>query len=406
MIGRTNAVRTTPIQTKFGYTIVRIAETTSNPYARVTYPASVTINNITYNNCIPQSGFTEARGTSLNSWEGHKLIESIQPVALNGNSWVTSGYSLTDSTTWSSSYDWFTEFPFRWMAWYKTGNDVYIIFSDDAENPDNTIFQDYAFLNNSNQRVPNFHFGCFDGTVTSNMLYSKKTGTNPTGSVSITNFITYAKARGTDFDIITFYQVMYITGLFITLYKTTDCQGYSNSGAYGLGKGRVSTGSVGAVNGVSFDNNYGMFGDRSGTNSQAVFFWIHDIWGNICDFVGGAKTDSRRRLMTQTGKVSSVTDSDFNNTELTPSVSSNYSGYVTAIAGGQKTGPFPRTASGGSGTTYFSDNCDVYASYFPNWGGYYYYNDEAGLFRWYFNISATGTSGDISSRLSYKGGRT
>lgn len=389
----------------FGYTIVKIAEGTSNPYDRVSYPASVTINNKTYTNCIPQSGFTEARGTSLNSWVGHKLIEGIQPVARNGSTWITSGYSLTDSTSWNSSYDWFTEFPFRWMAWYKTGSNVYIIFSDDSNNPDSTIFQDYAFLNNSNQRVPNFHFGCFDGTVSSDALYSRRTGSNPTVSTRLRNFINDAKARGTDYDIITYYQCMYIIGLFVTLYKTTDCQGYSNS-AYGLGKGYVNGTSIQLIVGLSFNNNYGMYGDRSGTTSRVSFFWIHDIWGNIYDFVGGAKTDSNRRLMTQTGKVSSVTDSDFNNTALTPSLSSSVSGFVTAIAGGQKTGPFPTTASGGSSTTYFSDFCNVIASYFPIWGGRYNNAGNAGLFYWYFDRSATDSYGNIGSRLSYKGGRT
>ena len=400
MIGRTNAVHVAP-ERGFGYTIVKIAEGTSDPYSRCTYPASVTINNKTYTNCIPQSGFTEARGTSLNSWEGHKLIEGIQPVAKTTSVWVTSGYSLTDSTDWSLFYDWFTEFPFRWLAWYKTGTDVYIIFSDDNENPDSTVFQDYAFLNNSNQRVPNFHFGCFDGTISGISLYSMGTGSNPTVNRSIADFINCARARGTDYDIITYYQVMYITGLFVTLYKTTDCQGYSNS-SYGLGKGRVNTGSVGAVNGVSFDNNYGMYGDRSGTSSQAVFFWIHDIWGNIYDFIGGAKTNSSSILLTQTGKVSSVTESDFN---VDTSVSSSASGWCTAIAGGQKTGPFPITTSGGSGTTYYSDDGGVNASYFPRWGGYYYSIDSAGLFFWYFDRSATDTGGGFGSRLSYKGGR-
>ena len=408
--GSTVNAGTIVVSYSFGFTIVQIAEGTSDPYNRVSYPTSVTINGKTYTNSIPSTGFTEARGTSLNGWAVadnacSKLIEGIRPVALNGSSWVTSGYSLTDSTGWSSSYDWFTEFPFRWMAWYKTGSTVYIIFSDKSENPDSTIFQDYAFLNNSNVRKPNMHIGCFDGTNTSNVLYSKRTGANPTVNVSITNFIAYAEARGTDFDIITFYQAMYVTGLFITLYKTTDCQGYSNS-SYGLGKGYVGGSSVQTIVGLAFDNNYGMYGDRSGTTSRVSFFWIHDIWGNIFDFVGGAKTDSNRRLMTQTGKVSSVTDSDFNNTALTSSLSSSLSGYVTAIAGGQKTGPFPTTASGGSGTTYFSDDCFVYTSNFPVWGGYYGYTDRAGLFYWRFNYSATETGGDIGSRLSYKGGRT
>ena len=51
-------------------------------------------------------------------------------------------------------------------------------------------------------------------------------------------------------------------------------------------------------------------------------------------------------------------------------------------------------------TPTFSDNCNVNASNFPNWGGNYNNTDNAGLFNWNFNNSATNTNGNIGSRTS------
>lgn len=386
----------------FRFTIVAITQSVADPYSRCTYPSNVTINGKTYKNSAPAEADC-AKGTSLGGWVGHWLIEGIQPVARNGTTWVTTGYSLTDSTSWDSTWDWFTEFPFRWMGWYTENGVVYILLSNDEDNPDTEVFVDYHCLNNSNARVPNFHIGCFDGTVSSSRLYSRKTGSSPTVSTSLTDFITYAKARGTDYDIITYYQIMYITALFVTLYKTTDCQGYSNS-AYGLGKGYVGGSSVQSIVGLSFDNDYGMYGDRSGTTSRVSFFWIHDIWGNIYQLFGSAKTGSNRRLMTQTGKVSSVSDSDFNLTDLTPSITSYFNGYVSEVAGGRDSGPFPSKV-GGSATTYYADASSLSPSSFYHWGGSYGGGDYAGLFYYYYTTATLENAID-GSRLSYKGGRT
>ena len=405
-------------ETGFGYTIVKIDETVANPYDRVTYPASVTINSKLYKNCIPQSGFTEARGTSLNSWIGHKLIEGIQPVAMDSSgNWITSGYSLTDSTAWNSSYDWFTEFPFRWMAWYKTGSDVYVIFSDNNNNPDTTIFQDYAFLNNSNQRVPNFHFGCFDATVetvsiqgtSQDVLRSKRVSSKPKTNVTIGSFINYAKNRNlqsglNDFDIITYYQCMYLIGLFVTLYKTTDCQGFSNDGSYGLGKGRVGMLDSSNITGGTLIN--GMSGTTANQSTMATFFWIHDIWGNVNNYIGGALPDSNRRLMTQTGRISSTDANDYNLTNLTPSLSSNVTNNtITTIAGGRDSGPFPQSTSSGVNNKYYADAGTVMNRY-PYWGAYYGRNEYGGIFSIEFSTQSYNSSAFTGSRLSYKGGRT
>lgn len=390
---------------RFGYTILRVARSTSSPTARCSYPSSVTINGKTYTNSAPAESNC-AKGTSLNGWASHKLIEGIKPVLKNGSTWTD--LEKSSSASWSTNGDAFTEFPFRWLGFYKDSSYDYILLSDESENPDSTVFNDYAFLNNSNVRQPNTHVGCFDADYTSSVLGSKR-GTSVKVSTSLTNFISCASARGTNYDIITYWQAQYITALFCTLYKTTDCQGYSDS-LTGLGYGYTASNNSAprGNSGVSFDNSYGLYGTKSNSTSAVVFFWLHDIWGSVYQWVGGAKTNSSRQLMTCVGKMSSTTDSDFNLTENTSGAypTSNVSGYMTDMAGTVKSGFFPIASSSGSSTTYFSDAAYVFSSLFPFWGGSWNDAGGAGLFAWVFNVGASDTGSYIGSRLSYKGGRS
>lgn len=68
-----------------------------------------------------------------------------------------------------------------------------------------------------------FHWGMFHGLISSSKLYSYS-GVTPTVSQSITNFSNYAKARGTGYDLITYYQAQYLIALMVLLFKTTDLQ--------------------------------------------------------------------------------------------------------------------------------------------------------------------------------------
>ena len=146
-----------------------------------------------------------------------------------------------------------------------------------------------------------------------------------------------------------------------------------------------------------------MYGYPSDATKPVSFFWIHDFWGNIYDFVGCAKTDSSSRLMTIIDGYSSVTESDF--TLVTPNTpTDNRGGYVSDVVGTNGAGFLPKTCSG-STTTFWCDSGNVYASYFPRWGGYWSYGDSAGPFYWRFDYSATDTDSSVGSRLSYRSGR-
>lgn len=190
----------------------------------------------------------------------------------------------------------------------------------------------------------------------------------------------------------TWYQWTYLTALAVLLYKSTNLQA-------AMAQGYVSGSGVQSETALTFSNDYGMAGSTS-TTQQMAFFWIQNLWGNMYQFVGGAKTDSNKRLMTSTG-YSSVTNSDFDKTALSPSSSLSLYGYVSKVVGTTDAGFFPVEFSGAV-TTYFADRGYVGASYFPDVGGDYGSGDYAGPFRANFYDSATGTATYVGSRLSYR----
>lgn len=165
-----------------------------------------------------------------------------------------------------------------------------------------------------------------------------------------------------------------------------------------MAQGYVGGSSVQSETALTFSNDYGMAGSTS-TTQQMAFFWIQNLWGNMHQFVGGAKTDSSYKLMTSTG-YSSVNDSDFDKKSLGGPSSSLY-GHISKVVGTTDAGFFPAECSGAA-TTYFADYGYVYPSGFPGVGGNYGGGDYAGPFLAYFGHSATGTNTGVGSRLSYR----
>ena len=362
---------------------VKIARTGSDPSARVTY-----INDA--------EGFTpivNSAGTfDMGSWAGNDLISGIKPMSKSGSVWTELDKRTLSGCPTSTAADALVEVPTWYLSLDNDDDYIYVRFSEKKQ--DDT-YDDLASRLNG-ERIGMFHIAMFDALNSSSKLYSYS-GATPTVNTSITNFIAYAKARGDGYDLATYYQMTYLTALMILLFKSTDGQGT-------LGKGLTSSGSAAqARSKLTFTNDYGMSGYPSDATKPVSFFWIHDFWGNVYQFIGCAKTDSSSRIMTIIDGYSSVTESDF--TLVTPNTpTGNRSGYVSDVVGTTGAGFLPKTCSG-STTTFWCDYGNVSTSYFPLFGGDWAGGDSAGPFYWYFDFSATSTYSDIGSRLSYRSGR-
>lgn len=365
----------------------RIAVSNSDPSARVTYPQTI------HGQTNGAYGKTPASGTGancMNDWAGCELISGIKrQKGSAGGGWT----DIANNAAWQTGNygsDMMTYVPTWYMKMTNDGTNIDCAFS---QTQIDTTWKDYAGSVGTNH-VGHFRVGCFAGYLydnTDTVMLLSQGNVKPTVNKSITNFITYAKARGTGYDIITWYQYTYLQALAVLLYKSTNLQA-------AMAQGYVGGSSVQSETALTFSNDYGMAGGTS-TTQQMAFFWIQNLWGNMYQFVGGAKIDSSCKLMTQT-RYSSVNDSDFDKKSLGGPASA-ISGYISKVVGTTDAGFFPAECSGAA-TTYFADYGLVYASYFPCVGGYYNSGDCAGPFVAAFYYSATGTGTGIGSRLSYR----
>ena len=356
-----------------------------NPSTRVSYPSEI------FGQPNGAAGIvTPASGTGencLGDWAGCNLISGIHRELGNSTAGWTEVADKRSAVVGDGENDAMVYVPTWWIRMENDGDIITVGFSDTKIDGE---WKDYAGSVET-ERLGHFRVGCYAAYNLSSKLYSRGS-VAPTVNISITNFISYAKARGTGYDIMTWYQWTYLTALAVLLYKSTDLQ-------TAMARGYVDGNAVQVESPITYYNDYGMAGSTSSTDRMA-FFWIQNLWGNINQTVGGARTDSSRRLMTSTG-YSSVSDSDFDKTALTAALSSNLSGYLYKVTGTTDTGFFP-DQSGGSATTYFTDRGAVINSAFPSVGGSYNDGYNAGPFNENFNNSATNTNSNIGSRLSYR----
>lgn len=365
---------------------VDVAIATSDPSARCTYPQTVTYNSKSYSN--KSYGKTCASGTGascMNDWAGDDLISGIKRQTGNSSSGWTDVTDTKSAVAGSSGgTDVMTYFPTYYLSITNDGTKVRISFAN--QQVDST-FQDYAGSVGST-RYGHFRLGNFLATNVSSKAYSYG-GSAPTGSVSLTNWITYAKARATGYDIMTWYQWTYLGALAVMLYKSTDLQS-------AMAQGYVGGSSVQSNTALTFTNDYGMAGSTS-TTQRMAFFWIHDYWGNMYQWVGGMSTNSSSHICTQFG-YSTASNSDMTDSGVTGVGGGSY---ISKVTGTTATGFAPAETSGSS-TTYWADGGYVNASNFPYVGGGYSNGSLAGPFYCRVAYSASDTHSYIGSRLSYR----
>ena len=374
---------TSAVTLKVVYNIVygfSIAVGTADPDARVTYPQTV------FGQTNAAYGKTPASGTGancMNGWAGCELISGIKRQTGSGSAW-TDVSDKKKAVAGSASSMVMTYVPTRYMKMTNDGTNIICAFS--MEQIDST-WKDYAGSVGSNH-VGHFRVGCY----VCKSDFKSYTG-SPKVNTRLTGFISGCQKLGTGYDIMTWYQWMYLAALAVLLYKSTDLQA-------AMASGYVSASSVQSESALTFTNDYGMAGTPGNTGTtQMAFFWIQNLWGNMSQFVGGAKTNSSYKLMTCTG-YSSTDEADFDKKSL-GGPSSDINGAIKTVVGTTDAGFFPTDCSG-SKTTYFADYGSVDSSGFPYVGGRFNIDDSAGPFFAAFDYTVSGSSSSLGSRLSYR----
>lgn len=284
------------------------------------------------------------------------------------------------------------EFPRRGLKISKSGNQITVKMTDKADDAD---FDYYAHKRGNTQK-DYFYLGAYLAFNQSSKLYSIK-GKTPTASVSLSDFITYANARGAGYEIMAAFQVYFVQAMYILKYKNLNSQST-------VGKGFVSGLSAITTGGSeTFGMSMELATSTQKTNgtTHVKLFGLEDFWGNLYQYLSGIASNSSRNLLLTTNNFKNLTTSGGQEYTYTTGVTSNTGGYMNKSQG-TSLGGFTMANGGASGsaTTYYADYAHLNAGRFACFSGSYSNGDAAGAF--YFRVSSNGSADSyVGCRLMY-----
>jgi len=378
-----NMVGSSEVKPQYSVYGFRIAVDEPDPSKRVTYPKSI-FGQLNGASLIE----TPAYGTDrycLQDWRDCPLIAEIKRQTGNAVKGWTDVTDKRKAVAGSSTDMVMTYVPTWYMKMTNDGTNIDCAFS---KTQIDSTWKDYAGSVGS-ERIGYFRLGCY----TCKSDYKSYAG-KPKVNTTISAFINNCQKLGTGYDIITWYQWNYLAALAVLLYKTTNLQ-------EAMASGYVSGSDVQSETALTFTNDYGMAGTPGNTGTtQMAFFWIQNLWGNMDQFVGGAKTSSYN-LITCTS-YSSTNEADFDKKDL-GGPRTNLQGTIRSVIGTTDAGFFP-VSTGASSSTYFADATSIETSAFLYAGGdtKLYDDDNAGPFAFRFSTNTSLSYSYVGSRLSYR----
>lgn len=290
------------------------------------------------------------------------------------------------------------KFPARWIKMTKSWSVVTLSITDDLTK-ESEWYQYYAFqtwtLANPWAIKDNFYLGAYKWSYSSSKLKSWS-WKEPTSNITQYAFYEAAKSNWAWYDIIGFYQRMYINALYMMKYwnpnaKTTVWKWY------------IWWSSVTSTWWTNSQTNATYW--TTSTTTQCRLFWLEDRWGNINEWLWWCYTDGTKKLYTMlnwwNGSVSWW--------EATWTTISRTSSYycMSAIAGDNKAMFAPKTTVNNSSyTTYYCSFIDVYESCLATAGGRWSDNNMVNTFMINFGYASGWKGTNIWWRLMYMNGLT
>lgn len=349
-------------------------------------------------NSNPSSGVTyigDAVGMSAGtSWDNTSIFKNIKPCLVKNGvvqyylnpsnlAQKTDGSTATINST--ESGDVMIEIPK--LGYKMTTDDSYhYVYVTDDPAAEGYCYRAHSL--DSEGDCDKIYIGAYLGYVSSNRLYSLS-NQSPTKNTTLTNFRTYASARGTGYQLMSFYPLTLLQCLYLIKYKNRD-------GQSAIGKGYVNTsseGSTGSLNAAGID--YG----TTSSIAHMCFLNIEDFWGNLYYWIDGLYYDNSRNIKTAY-KSFNDTGAGYPYTKSS-GISNNIGNYLSDIQGTNE-GGFIAKVVNGSSTTYYADYAFLYAGCCAIFGGNWANGDYAGPFFLCVDYAASGYSSYLGARLMYK----
>lgn len=349
-------------------------------------------------NYNPSSGVTyieDATGMSTgSSWNNTSIFKNIKPCVvkdgvvqyyLNPNNLAQKSDGSAATINSTTSGDVMIEIPKLGYKMTTDGSYHYVYVTDDPA-AEGYCYKAHSL--NSEGDCDKIYIGAYLGYVNGSKLYSLS-GQSPTTNTTLTSFRTYASARGTGYQLMSFYPLTLLQCLYLIKYKNRNGQSAIGKG-YTNANSKSNTGSTNA-NGIDY-------GTTSAT-THMCFLNIEDFWGNLYWWIDGLYCDSSRNIKTAY-KSFNDTGASYPYTKSS-GVSNNLVNYLSDIQGTNE-GGFVAKSVNGSSTTYYADYASLFAGSCAYFSGSWSNGGYAGPFYLSVAYIASNSYSDLGARLVYK----
>lgn len=230
------------------------------------------------------------------------------------------------------------------------------------------------------------YIGAYLGYLSGSKLYSRS-GVSPTADTTIADFRVAARARGTGYDIMSYYPFVLMQCLYLIKYKNLNSQ-------LALGNGYVSAASK---RNTGVTNAKGMCYGASNGQTPVKLFGMEDFWGNLWAFIDGIHYSQYHKILTS---FSEFNDMGNGYQEVGSTAGDVAAGWMSKSIGTSLAGFFPLETSGSS-STYYCDNSNAYGTNnIVVVGGAYSSASATGIFR-LSTVPSSYTADANGARLMY-----
>lgn len=336
------------------------------------------------------AGFTAASVSTMNSWQGKRILDKFKPCLIKPGATAPEYYLNKDNYNQraegsaapiltGADGDVMIEVERMWFKLVKNTIDhTATLYISEVELDGYKSFigdQDVAYR------------GAYEASVAGGKMYSVS-GEQPTVNMTRKGFRSQAKKRGSEYSQNDYYLLRLWQCMYLLLYGTRDSQ-------TAIGRGRSASGNVTAINTGTMNDKPFCWGDTSGSNGMK-FLGVENFYGNVWEFVDGLTiVDYVCKITEDPSKYDDVGTGYEITAGTVPSASNNYIKEMKAT----NDAPFLPSVVGGSETTYFCDGLRTgQGTRVASFGGYWENVGQVGAFCWILNL-------DSSSSYSYAGSR-
>ena len=362
----------------------------------VTYGVRIKLNNSNPETSVEYTDDAVGVGSGWNNWKDKPIFKDIKPCVLkngvvqyylNKDNYTKQENGSSSTINSTSSGDVMVEIP---KIGYKMYNDSNYQYIQITNIPNAEGFCYLAHSLDSENDCDEIYIGAYLGSTSSNILCSIS-NQSPTESIALTKARSQVSARGTGYQLLSFYPLTLLQCLYVIIYKNLNSQAALGQG-YTNASDKANTGST---NTKPF-----CYGNPNSGTEHVKFLGIEDFYGNLFQWIDGLYCDSSYHIKTDYNNFTGTDGSTFRYSQPSRIRSDTY-GYMAKTQGTNNTG-FVIKSTGGSSTTYYADYAFLFSLCFGRFGGSWSDGADAGAFQLYVDYAASGSFSRLGCRVVYK----